>query len=73
VLGVVAIISDDVGHVRLAREGTIPVTLPWFQPPNEDLAEWPLRLVAVGLPPGSHGALQAIGADGESVIARQRF
>lgn len=72
-LGVIAIISDEVSHVRLMRDGKDPAILPWFQPPNEDLGDWPLRLVAVGLPAGAHGMLQAVGGDGETKIAEERF
>lgn len=70
VLGVVAILSDEVWNVRLERNGGSAL-LPWFQPPREDLGEWPLRLVAVGLEPGTHGALQAY-VDNE-IVAEKRF
>ena len=70
--GIVAIMSDEVGNVRLARDGQDPVVLPWFQPPREDLGEWPIRLVAVALEPGTHGALQAF-AGGAEIIAEEKF
>ena len=72
VLGIVAILSGEVGNVQLVRDGQAPVFLPWFQPPQEDRAEWPLRLVAVALEPGSHGFLQALAGDGE-IIAEEDF
>ena len=72
VLGIVAILSGEVGNVRLARDGQEPVYLPWFEPPQEDRAEWPLRIVAVALEPGTHGALQAF-AGGAEIIAEEKF
>jgi hypothetical protein len=72
VLGIVAILSNEVGSVRLARDGLEPVVLPWFQPPQEDRDEWPLRLVAVALEPGTHGTLQAF-TGGAEIIAEKKF
>jgi hypothetical protein len=71
VLGIVAILSDEVGEVLLEMDGSRS-SLPWFQPAQEDRGEWPLRLVAVGLPPGSHGTLQAT-LGGTDIVAEERF
>lgn len=76
VLGLVAIMSAEVAHVRVDPEDSGQVTLPWSEPPREDLDEWSLRFVAVGLPPGMHGTLQALdGSDeyGGEVIAEEAF
>lgn len=76
VLGVVAIMSAEVAYSRVDPEGSGQVTLPWSQPAQEDLDQWPLRLVAVGLEPGTHGTLQALdGSDeyGGDVIAEEPF
>jgi hypothetical protein len=70
---VVGIIRDDVGPVQLVREGMDPADLRWFSPPDEDRADWPLRFVAVGLPPGTHGAIQAYAGDGETQLEEERF
>lgn len=61
---VAALIGGEVGNAQLTVGGGEPMTLPWFQPKDEDLAEWPVRVVAVGLGSGSHGVLQAIADDG---------
>lgn len=59
VLGLVGVISGDVSQTILHVDGNDPATLRWFEPPNEELGNWPIRMVAVGLPPGTHGTIEA--------------
>lgn len=68
---VAAIMSDQVGNVQVEFDGR-SVYLPWFQPENDDMVQWPIRMVAVGLEPGTHGSLQATNGAGE-ILAEERF
>lgn len=60
VKGIVAILADDVGSVRLRIPGRGPAILPTFEPDRSELREWPVRIVAVGLEPGTEGRLEAL-------------
>ena len=74
VLGVVAIMSAEVGDVRLVREGHEPDVLPWFETGQGELRDWSFRLVAVGLDPATHGVLRADALrDQDEIIAEERF
>lgn len=72
VRGVVAIISATVASVHLKTAGGPAVELPWFEPPRAERRRWPLRIVAVGLEPGTKGTLIARNKAGR-VIAKKRF
>jgi hypothetical protein len=72
VAGFVAFISDDVGFVRLVTDDGFTHDLPWFSPPDHERADWPLRLVAVGLESGTSGTLRVFDGGG-NVIDEQRF
>ena len=70
--GIVAIMADDVGSVRIRIPGRRPVMLPTFQPDRSELREWPIRIVAVGLEPGTEGRLEALDGN-RKVMERYEF
>ena len=71
VLGLVAIISEEVYNAQLTIGDGVPIVMHWFQPPNEDRADWPIRMVAVGLEPGTDGSIAATFADPEKKVEEE--
>ena len=71
-LGIVGIISDEVGYVRVVTDKGVEHDLPWSQPPGSFRDVWPVRIVTAGLEPGTSGRFLVYGGAGE-LIDEQPF
>jgi hypothetical protein len=71
VMGVTAVVGNEVARVRLEVDGEEAVELPWFSV-RDSGPTWSLRMVAVGLKPGTTGRLVALDGNGD-VLTEERF
>lgn len=61
ILGIAAVLGEGTDAVRVELDNGRSAVVPPVQPPQEELDEWPLRIVVVGVEPGTSGRLETIG------------